>query len=1300
MGSLRRWLVWGLVLAPVVILPGSFVFARIWLNHHLKRELAFGEIRIRIAKPVLGWNLDFTSDSLEILSPAFNLSTGRMVAELRLWHSLVSMRPALGLGVEAIRVVLPKDSASPEEKIRRKAHRKAPKFPNVRIPIPFNIAVSRIEVFQEERLLTRFNGVRLYSQGPKGAGVEADSLTVLPVADSSADSSTDAPITAVTLAGSYRASARWFGRSVNYQFRFENAVGDHIRLEGGHRKSDLRLGNDSLDLGIGNLSAYALLFPGKRLLPVRDLRLEASDSTDTHLVLRTHIRVTTPPFFKFGAQHLEGTGNFQDSSGRLVLASKGDSGESLYLQGQFHLPSPTHAAIPELLSGLSASFSGYSHNLHMGLGGKVLPAVVDIRRLTIHPGLTADADVSTKDSSALHLRAFRDSTWRLAFAGKISPSETWAHGWTDTNIAYRDARVSGEVHKGGVEVEAWTRNARAYGAVADSLYAKQVITKTGYYLTQSKLYWNDVEWPVTGQVEWGKRAPGVGRHRPVSLEFQTKHPRYGSVSFAMPRRKYMEVRADEVVLERLPYPRLVKLFALQPVVSGSFDWDWLARAGGTDIHSSLSYGGERLGLDAKGSWDANRLSLATAEASFAGSKIRVSGDLRLGGKQFYQLKHLDIKDVQGVALEAERFDAARLSVFLGAASPVDHGMLNGRLAYTDTTGFHGTYEVDSLDLKPLRKQLGITRLTLQGQGESLVLSMRTAAAPGYPWFNDSVSLKIGGVLGRAPELSLLAVSDDGLTISFLGRSQDFHDLDGAFSLGGRAVLPGQGGEVRDLHLSGHVSIPFSNDLVSRMTVDSGTFGGRYAVPGLDTQTFQGSIAIHGGHLSMPDLKARNSGGPTLTGEADCDFTGPPKVTAKLHGENLALQWPGIQKLVLRDAEASLRIDTAGLFAEAKVGAAAFRSSRAPVNIQGDLENLALSYRLPPAPRKGVAAQGIPELKIKAGLRNFLFQHKLGFREVQKFFRTVKVDKKKKRIKPMDVQISLETAGPSNRIETDILRMYFTGDLNVRGIYPYTLLTGEFSSLSGEVGQSSQSYDITDFDLKWQNATLEEGRVTVEGGKKLKYDCKPDTKRTCNVYIKLDGRLDEMAFTYDSDCGTNSGEAIEPSALINSVSRGCYSDQYVAGAGGGNYGEAVVNFLEPTINEKLSSVGNRFSLGWIKSTQVSGIGTVVSSDTVGSEPIAIGLESKEKWGMSLKAKAGYYPEKKVQNPWENKVALQWRPPLEKVATNSKWKRRVRDRVTLEASAETRQEDRVGETDNKQQVRKQVGVSYHYKFWDLW
>jgi hypothetical protein len=280
-------------------------------------------------------------------------------------------------------------------------------------------------------------------------------------------------------------------------------------------------------------------------------------------------------------------------------------------------------------------------------------------------------------------------------------------------------------------------------------------------------------------------------------------------------------------------------------------------------------------------------------------------------------------------------------------------------------------------------------------------------------------------------------------------------------------------------------------------------------------------------------------------------------------------------------------------------------------------------------------------------------------------------------------------------------LFFTGDLAVKGIYPYTLLSGEISALSGEVGQTSQAYDIRDFALKWQNATMEEGRIHVEGGKKLRVDCRPETRRTCNVFIKLEGRLDEMAFTYDSDCGqTAGGEVIEPAALINSVSRGCYSGDYVSGAGGGGYGEAVFTFLEPAISDNLTQRVSKGTWGLIRTTKVSGIGSIVSKDTTAnSEPISVAVETKEWKGLKGMAKAGYHPEKKENYPWENRVAAEWRVPLEKVAADSGWKRRVRDRVTLEASAETRPEDRLEEEQDRQ-VRQQVGIRYRYKFWNLW
>jgi hypothetical protein len=1298
MSKAKRWLLWGLILSPVAVIPSAYFVSRLWLNHHLQRELAVGDFRIRLANPNLGWNLDFFSDSVELSAPRFSVRTGRISTDVRFWNSVASLKPNILVRADTIRIRVEPDSLDSLERERRRRNRKAPVFPNLRIPIAFKVAASEVELAVGGIETARVRDLVFLSQGPKGVAIEASAIGVRNPRDSNL----------LDVVASYRASARWFGKSVRFQVRAQNPEGGFFRLDGEHRKSDLGIGKDSLAAQWADFSAFAPLFPGKGPPDFSDMEVQASLETGEHKVAGIRAAFTTPRVWQIGPQRVEWIGNLADSSGQMTMKSHGQTGENLYLQGHFQLPN-LDSGFARIPGSLTASLSGFSHDFRFRIGNRILPGDAEIRRLKILPGLNLEADVRTRDSSLVHGRAYRapDSSWKCVFTGTVDPRETWMHAWVDTNVSFRHARVSGEAGRKGLTVEAWINQPKAYGAAADSVYAVQNINRTGYHLTGSRLHSKDVMWPVTGEVEWGRALPGKttagipGRRRKVSLAFRTKHPRYGSVEFAMPRRRFMTVLAENLDCRHLPYTRLQKLIALNPVVTGGFAWDWQARSGQVDARAALAYGGQSLGVNAKAIWDANLFRAKGLDVSFAGSKLHFSGGARLGGKQFWQMGKLGLKDLQSLALEAEKFNAASLAVFFGPGYPLEHGSLNGKLSYTDTTGFRGLYQIRDLELAPIRKLAAIPHLDLIGQGESLLLTMRTNSSA-YPWLNDTISITVDDVLNRVPGLRLKATSEDGLNVSFQGRTRDFRDLDGAFSVVGDAALPGQAGKIRDVALGGHLRFPFSKGLLAQMELDSGYFAGRYAIPGLDTQIFKGTMSLRNGRLRVPDLRASNKGGVTLSGEADCEFAGSPKVTAKIRGENLALQWPGIQKLVFKDADASLLMDSSGLRAKATVGKAEFASSKPPVSMRGSLEKLDLEYFQPPSAKAlkdlPVASAGTPQLKVKARMRNFLFKHKIGFRELQRSIRTVKTDKRKKRVKPVDVQLSLETVGAENRIETDVLRMFFVGDLSVKGVYPYTLLSGEFSALSGELGQTSQSYDITDFDLKWQNATVEEGRISVEGGKRLRSDCKPDTKRTCNVYVKLAGRLDEMAFTYDSDCGGNSGENLEPAALINSVSRGCYSDEYVAGAGGGNYGEAVFVLLEPTINEKLTSVGDRFSGGWIKRTSVTGIGTAVSGDTTGADPIAIGVESKEKWGMSVKAKAGYHPERKVQNPWENKVALEWRPPLEKASKNSEWKRRVRDRVTLEASAETRPEEKVNE--QNLQVRKQVGIRYRYKFWNLW
>jgi hypothetical protein len=1326
----RRWLLWGLLFLPVLAVPAAFILGRAYVNQRLQSDFSLGRYRLHLVAPRLGWDLRFTADSLVFSSPSAMVRAGRLRCEARFWQSLVSLNPSFLATADSIRVELAGKPERRQPRVLALRPGKPAVFPTLRIPVPFRLEAEAVTVGRSGRALVRVADAALYSQGPKGAAVEWKRALFAP--DDSA----------YALEGAFRASARWFGKRLRYQASFQGASGDAFRLEGERRKADLRRGRDSLEASASGLEAYARWFGGDRVPPATELKATASVDLDDGPALRLQTEFTYPVPMRIGPQRISLRLGFRDSVGTLRVDSRGEQGQTALVQGSFHLPladSLPIAALPSLIRG---EFTGHTRNVRVPIGRWVLPGDAEIRRFSIAGG-EAQAEVRTRDSSEVSLRFFRDSlprlpwlepgipphagrgpkaetrrtagagtgaragaaggpSWRFTLSGRASPTETWARIWTRNQVNYRSALLVGEFRPGELIVDVRGQGVTAYMAAADSLWARNVIRRRGYYLSDSRLYWQDEVWPIKGRVEWGERKAsrsprGLRLRREVSLAFGSDHARHGSFEFAMPRRGAMVVTAGRLATEHLFVPRLDKVRPYRPVLDGRFAWDWEWRTGDAGLRSDILYRGRRMGLDLEAAWDARNLRIPRLEAAVDGSRLRVGAALRLRGEQFYHLRGLGLDDVASLSLEADRFDAAHLAALVPGGA-LASGSLDGSLAYADTSGFRGTWTVREARLRPPADVLEIPFLSATGRGRDMVLVARTASQK-HPFLNDTLRLTIDDVLGRNPGVSLRAVSAGGFTLGFDGGLPGLKALRGRFTAAGGTALPGGAGSVDSLRVRGRLDAPLERGFVKRLRVDSAVLEGRYLVRGLDTQTFRGELEVRDGRVLVPSLTAEDGGGRALAGEAEVRLGKPLRASAKLRGQSVILQVQGLQKLVLQDVEASLRADSAGTSATARAARTSFQAARGALAAKGELENLSVAYVLSPA---AAGKAETPRLAVKGRLRGFELKHKIGFRDMQRFFRTVKVEKRRKRIKPVDLDIDIEAVGAENRVETDILRMYFTGGLSMRGVYPYTMLNGEVSALSGQIGQTGQSYDIDDFGLRWQNATMEEGVVNVEGSKRLKADCRPETQRTCNVFIRLEGRLEEMSFTYDSDCGqTGGGEVIEPAALITSVSRGCYSGEYVSGAGdGGGYGEAMFTFLEPAISANLSRRVSKASAGWIQSTQVTGIGAVVAGDTtVDAEPISVSLETKEWKGLKGKAKAGYHPESKLPSPWENGVSVEWRVPLEKVAADSGWKRRVRNRITLEASAETRPEERLS-GEEEQDVEVKAGLRYRFRFWRLW
>jgi len=52
---------------------------------------------------------------------------------------------------------------------------------------------------------------------------------------------------------------------------------------------------------------------------------------------------------------------------------------------------------------------------------------------------------------------------------------------------------------------------------------------------------------------------------------------------------------------------------------------------------------------------------------------------------------------------------------------------------------------------------------------------------------------------------------------------------------------------------------------------------------------------------------------------------------------------------------------------------------------------------------------------------------------------------------MKMDVKLHTLGDSNHIDSDILRLTWVGDLEMHGVYPYTLVQGRLNSSERRTG---------------------------------------------------------------------------------------------------------------------------------------------------------------------------------------------------------------------------------------------------------
>jgi hypothetical protein len=525
-------------------------------------------------------------------------------------------------------------------------------------------------------------------------------------------------------------------------------------------------------------------------------------------------------------------------------------------------------------------------------------------------------------------------------------------------------------------------------------------------------------------------------------------------------------------------------------------------------------------------------------------------------------------------------------------------------------------------------------------------------------------------------------------------------------------LPQGSGELHGLVLRADLKLPL-RDGIQGMRLNADTLAGQYVVAGLDTQTFSAPIIMAGGKISIPALRIKGREGAELRGSFEFDPS-TRKYAGNLEGSAFAAKLGLGDQFKLRDLQIDIQADTTAMTIRGGIGSGSAEHIQPPLRFAGDFSQVGFLYHAPLgqaallSPARGGS---VPFLKVRAVLDSSELRYRLRSMEtLQNLFKRGPEKRTAKREKEMQVQIDIATDGSGNSIETDILRMKYVGNISMAGLYPYALVQGRVTSSQGELGTKKQSYSIRRMDLKWVNAPLAEGKLSLEAAKRLARDCEAGTTDSCSITTRLTGELADLHFTYDSDCRSAYGGGVEVAALIYSVRRGCYSSAFSAGGSGLTHQEQALGLLEPFASQYLSDAAGKLSGHWIANAQVSGLGALATdrkksgsdrdSGSAAADAIALEILSKEFWRTRLRLMSAYAPEKaQSASPWDYRAALEWRPPVPGFIESEKWRNRMRNNVNVEAAVYTNP-DRNQDESRDEGLLKRLGLNYLYGFWGAW
>lgn len=1038
----------------------------------------------------------------------------------------------------------------PEESAPEKKSGEIPQFPEkLKFPLPVQIDVKEARVSLSDGKSWQASNVHLENRGEKALSARANNI--------SGDY--------ISTPANFKLDADFSNDIIKVSGKVKTSK-DSVVLNVEAPKNNLGRIKTKTDLTIDNPKDWIPAELPAAVPTIGKVKVSANANIDlqkNRTTYKAHIKTRVGAFWPLLAENVtvDLSGDMNNIEADVLLQN--DEGGSIQLNGT-------------LDKEMNAFFSGRVKHMSAQFGPQMMPLDMEIRSGELYDK-ELTVSVETRQGTLVDaVINFRDSL-SLTFTGDISPYEPWALDWTQGNLTLgARSKVYGSFDGRSLKILAKINSIiNAYHIAADSLQVSLDLNSKGIDFSNGTIYTPDETFDFDGDVKWNDEHPHT------SWNVRQQHGGKASAYIHIGDTIALDVEADKVIFETIPFSDIKLGRNIRGMVSGEWHHDFDNRIGKLDVTVDGGMDAFNVSLETSIREDGDTMFIDNFRAIHNKNSVTASTVFILPNDSNPDFKPTTFLPIQVLFANISSHEFSIPLLLEGFNdSTLTSGMLNGDLTYNQGNKLIGNLNFTDINFRKIPPELfNIRKLNIFAENDKIELNSYLDIGGGG--WTGNTQVIIDNVFSDKRHVSFSHGSDNGGTLWAEGFIDNDFVFKGTVDANGSWFIPGTVSEIKNTDLHVDIAADLRKGLTG-ITADMSLDSTIYEPPKTKVQFpiyMRGHI--ENGLLNIYEGRTKNENDEVISGTLQFNLDSMKLDSINVHSDRYSIKTAS-HYLVLEDINSTMTDSEEELLITANIPKISYKFNN---SLYGEAEAIArgnIGFSIPHS-QEGIIRNNTITGDISIDKMVFyrevdidvtptaLDKYLTMFNNfVAKLRKSGSQEEKLSASSPINLSMHIsDSQMDSIAIVTPFATFPFTVDIRILGNTARPLLRGDVTNTnSGFIGvKDIYEFELNSFMISWNDVPWQKGAVDVSSSQELPYcsETNETDKETCPINLDVQGTISNLQAKPSSNCGTEASTA----AIYYNILLGCIANDNGEEADWNKIaGKAIGKVITTTANKTL------------------------------------------------------------------------------------------------------------------------------------